>query len=167
MKKTLILVLTILLMSVFAFSQVKIGIVNAQEIVQKTKAGLEIQKKLEALQKKKAGELQLLQEQIKKLEKEVMSPALNAETREKKSVELQSKRTTLKRKYEDAQRDFQRESQKMLGELERKLIPVIESVGKAKGFTVLFDRVRAGIVYYDTAIDITADVVKAIDAKLK
>jgi outer membrane protein len=167
MKKTLILVLTILLMSVFAFSQVKIGIVNAQEIVQKTKAGLSIQSKLEALQKTKAGELQALQDQIKKLEKEVMSPALNAETREKKSVELQSKRTTLKRKYEDAQRDFQRESQKMLAELEKKLIPIIEGVGKSKGFTILFDRVRAGIVYYDTAIDITADVIKEIDAKLK
>ena len=167
MKKTLMLVLTVLLMSVYAFSEVKIGIVNAQEIFQKTKRGAQIQKELEALQQKKASELQQLQEDIKKLEKDVASPALNTATREKKSLDLQNKRTQLKRQYEDAQRDFQLQSQKKLANLERELIPLIESVGKAKGLTVIFDRQRSGIVYYDTAIDITADVIKAIDAKTK
>ncbi len=167
MKKTLILVLAILVLSVFAFSQVKIGVINAQEIIQKTKRGVQIQKQLENLQKQKTQELQVLQEQIKKLEKELLSPALNAETRERKSVDLQTKRTTIKRKYEDAQRDFQRESQKMLAALERELIPLIEGIGKTKGFSIIFDRARSGIVYYNNAVDITGEVITAIDQKLK
>jgi len=167
MKKSLILVLTILLMSVYAFSEVKVGIVNAQEIFQKTKRGAEIQKRLESLQQQKTAELKKLQEDIQRLEKEVMSPALNEATREKKSLELQTKRTDLKRKYEDAQRDFQMQSQKLLAELEKELIPLIENVGKAKGFSIIFDRQRSGIVYYDPTIDITKDVITAIDAKTK
>lgn len=167
MKKTLILVFTVLILSVFAFSEVKVGIINAQEIIQKTQRGQKIQKKLEALQTQKAQELQVLQDDIKKLENELLSPALNNDAREKKTAEVQGKRTTLKRKYEDAQRDFQRESQKELEALEKDLIPLIEGLGKAKGFTIIFDRTRSGIVYYDTTVDITEEVVKTIDAKLK
>jgi outer membrane protein len=167
MKKTLIFVLTVLLMSVYAFSQVKIGIINAQEIIAKTKRGVQIQKKLEGLQKQKTGELQTMQEQIKKLEKDLVSPALNNETRERKSLELQTKRTNFKRRYEDAQREFQRESGRELAALEKELIPLIEGIGKSKGYTLIFDRARSGIVYYNNSVDITAEVIQAIDAKLK
>jgi len=165
MKKTLMLVLTILVLSVFVFSQVKIGVIDAQQIIEKTKKGTQIQKKLENWQKKKQQELLTMQEEIKKLEKDVMSPALNNATRESKSLELQTKKTQLKRTYEDAQREFQLASQKELMALEKELIPLIQNVGKAKGLTVIFDRARSGIVYLDKAVDITGDVIKAVDAK--
>jgi outer membrane protein len=165
MRKTLILVVTVLVMSAFAISQVKIGVVNAQEILQKTKKGVEIQKRLEQLQVKKQQELQTKQDDIKKLEKEVLSPALNQETREKKTLELQNKRKNLKRFIEDAQNEIQRESQKELVELEKAVMPLIDQIGKAKGFTIVFDITRPGIVYFDEAIDITGEVVKAFDAK--
>jgi outer membrane protein len=152
-------------MSAFAISQVKIGVVNAQEILQKTKKGIEIQKRLEGLQQKKQTQLQTMQDTIKKLEKEVLSPALNQETREKKSLDLQTKRKNLKRFIEDAQNEIQRESQKELVELEKAVMPLIDQIGKSKGFTIVFDITRPGIVYFDQAIDITAEVIKAFDAK--
>ncbi|MGD2084930.1 MAG: OmpH family outer membrane protein [Candidatus Aminicenantes bacterium] len=165
MRKTLFLVVTVLVMSAFAISQVKIGVVNAQEILQKTKKGVEIQKRLEKLQKEKQQKLQAQQDEIKKLEKEVLSPALNQETREKKTLDLQNKRKNLKRFVEDAQNEIQRESQKELVELEKAVLPLIEQIGKSKGFTIIFDITRPGIVYYDQAIDITPEVIKAFDAK--
>ena len=115
-RKTLILVITVLVMSAFAISQVKIGVVNAQEILQKTKKGIEISKRLEQLQQKKQNEMQAMQDAIKKLEKEVLSPALNQETREKKGLEMQTKRKELKRFLEDAQNEIQRASQRELVE---------------------------------------------------
>ena len=165
MRKTLVLVVTVLVMSAFAISQVKIGVVNAQELLAKTKKGIEIQKRLEKLQEKKQAEMQAMQDQIKKLEKEVLSPALNQETREKKGLELQNKRKNLKRFIEDAQNEIQRASKKELVELENAVMPLIEQIGKSKGFTIIFDITRPGIVYFDQAIDITAEVIKAFDAK--
>lgn len=167
MRKTLVLVVTILVMSVFAISQVKIGVVNAQELLAKTKKGIEIQKRLEELQKKKQNEMQVMQDEIKKLEKEVLSPALNQETREKKGLELQTKRKNLKRFVEDAQNEIQRASKKELVELENAVMPLIDQIGKSKGFTIIFDITRPGIVYFDQAIDITPEVIKAFDAKSK
>lgn len=165
MRKSLILVVTVVVMSAFAFSQVKVGVVNAQEILQKTKKGVEIQKRLEQLQQKKQNEMQAMQDTIKKLEKDVVSPALNQETREKKGLELQTKRKDLKRFIEDAQNEIQRESQKELVELEKAVMPLIDQIGKSKGFTIIFDITRPGIVYFDEAIDITPEVIKAFDAK--
>jgi len=165
MRKTLVLVVTVLVMSAFAISQVKIGVVNAQELLAKTKKGIEIQKRLEKLQEKKQAEMQAMQDQIKKLEKEVLSPALNEGTREKKGLELQNKRKNLKRFIEDAQNEIQRASKKELVELENAVMPLIEQIGKSKGFTIIFDITRPGIVYFDQAIDITAEVIKAFDAK--
>ena len=104
-------------------------------------------------------------EEIKKLEKDLMSPALNDEAREKKSIELQEKRTDFKRFYEDAQNEFQRESQKELTALEKELMPLIDNLGRQKGFTIIFDITRPGIVYFDQAIDITDEVIKMVDAK--
>jgi outer membrane protein len=140
-------------------------VVNAQELLAKTKKGIEIQKRLEKLQEKKQAEMQAMQDQIKKLEKEVLSPALNQETREKKGLELQNKRKNLKRFIEDAQNEIQRASKKELVELENAVMPLIEQIGKSKGFTIIFDITRPGIVYFDQAIDITAEVIKAFDAK--
>lgn len=165
MKKTLILVVSILVLSAIAFSEVKIGVVNAQMIIEKTKKGAQIQKKLEALQQAKQKEMQTMQAAIKKLEKDLLSPALNNDTRGKKNLDLQNKRTNLKRYYEDAQREVQIASQKELADLERQLMPIIESIGKSKGLTMIFDRARSGIVYLDNTVDITNDVVKAVDAK--
>lgn len=165
MRKTLILVVTVLVMSAFAISQVKVGVVNAQEILAKTKKGVEIQKRLEQLQSKKQAEMQTMQDQIKKLEKEVLSPALNEETREKKGLELQTKRKNLKRFLEDAQNEIQRASKKELVDLENAVMPLIDQIGKSKGFTIIFDITRPGIVYFDQAIDITGEVIKAFDAK--
>ena len=165
MRKTLVLVVTVLVMSAFAISQVKIGVVNAQELLAKTKKGIEIQKRLEQLQQKKQAEMQTMQDQIKKLEKDVLSPALNQETREKKGLELQTKRKNLKRFIEDAQNEIQRASKRELVELENAVMPLIDQIGKSKGFTIIFDITRPGIVYFDQAIDITAEVIKAFDAK--
>jgi Skp family chaperone for outer membrane proteins len=119
MKKTLSFVIASFVLNIFAFSQVKIGITDAQKIIEKSNKGTQIQNRLAQLQQKKKKQLQEMQSSIKKLEKEVISPALNQDIRDKKSRELQAKRTQLKRFYEDAQREIQRESQRELLALEK------------------------------------------------
>ena len=93
------------------------------------------------------------------------SPALNTQTREKKNMQLQDKRTDLKRFIEDAQREMQQKSQTELSNLRQDIMPVIEKIGKEKGFTIILDLTTSGIAYFDSAIDITADVIAEYDKK--
>jgi outer membrane protein len=165
MKKTIILMAAIFLLSAFAFSEIKIGVINPQKIMDSTKKGLEVQNRLQKLQNDKQKQGQAMQEEIKKLEKEVLSPALNNEARQKKTIELQEKQKALRRFAEDARNEFRLAYQKELAALEKEILPLIENLGKQKGFTVIFDVTTTGIAYYDQAIDITDEVIKAIDAK--
>lgn len=165
MRKTFILFVSFLVLSVFAFSEAKIGVINSQDLLQKTKKGSEITKKLTDWQNKKGQEIQAMQEELKKIEKDLQSPALNDETRGKKAIEMEAKRKNLTRFIEDARNEFETQSQQELGVFEKDIMPLIEDLGKTKGFSIIFDVSRAGIVYMDTTVDITDDVVKAVDAK--
>ncbi len=165
MKKSFILILTILTLSVFVFSEIKIGVINAQEIVQKTKKGNKIQKKLEGMQKQKQQQMETAQNDLKKLQKELSSPALNRDTREKKAREMEDKKIKYNRLIQDAQKEMQQASIKELQALQDEIMPLIQQLGQQKGFTVVFDMTSSGIAYFDKTIDITADVIKAVDAK--
>ncbi len=165
MRRTIVLLVAIFLLNAFAFSEVKIGVINPQKIMDNTKKGIAIQKKLEKLQGEKQQEIKALQDEIKKLQKDLNSPALNNDARQKKTIQIQEKQKNLKRYIEDARNEFARESQKEFLNLEKELMPLIENLGRQKGFTIIIDVTRPGIVYYDEAMDITAEVIKAVDAK--
>lgn len=165
MKKSFILIFTLLTLSLFVFSQVKIGIINAQEIIEKTKKGKQVQVKLENLQKQKQQQLEGMQKTVKQLQKELESPALNRDTREKKTRELEDKRIDYNRFIQDTQKEMQVRSQQELMALQKEIMPLIQQIGKAKGFTIIFDMTSSGIAYFDETIDVTDEVVKAVDAK--
>ena len=165
MKKSFTLIFMILTLSIFVFSEVKIGVINAQEIMEKTKKGNQVQKKLENLQNAKRKILQAKQQELEKLEKELNSPALNADTRARKTRQIQDKRIELQRMVEDARKEMQQESQKELFALQKEIIPLIQEIGRSKGFTLILDMAGTGIAYFDQSIDITAEVIKAVDAK--
>ncbi len=165
MKKSFTLIFMILTLSVFVFSEVKIGIINAQEIMEKTKKGSQVQKKLANLQNSKRKILQTKQQELEKLEKELNSPALNADTRAKKTRQIQDKRIELQRMVEDAQKVMQQETKKELFALQKEIMPLIQEIGRSKGFTLILDMTSSGIAYFDQTIDITAEVIKVVDAK--
>jgi Skp family chaperone for outer membrane proteins len=144
MKRSFILILTLLTLTIFAFSEVKIGVINSQELLQKTKKGSQTLKKLEDLKNAKERQIQTLVTELETLEKELSSPALNANT----------------------QKEMQSQSAKMLGDLEKEFIPIINQVGQAKGYTLVLDVANSGVAYFAPTADITAEMIKAVDEKL-
>lgn len=157
--------MTLLMTCAYAFSETKVGVVNAGEIMLKTKRGNTIRIKMESMQKEKQQQAQTMQEEIKKLQQALASPALNTETRDSKTEELNQKEVVFKRFAEDSQAELEQVLQKELYEMEQLIMPLIQELGKSKGFTVILDFQKSGLVYFDTTIDITADVIQAVDAK--
>lgn len=166
MKRSVILIFTLLTLTIFAFSEVKIGVFNSQEILQKTKKGSQVLKKLDDLKNAKERQIQNLLNELEGLEKELSSPALSAGARENKVRSLEDKKIVYDRTVQDAQEEMQNQSAKELGDLEKDFMPIIQQVGQAKGFTIVLDIVNSGIAYFNPETDITADVIKAVDEKL-
>ena len=110
-------------------------------------------------------DLKGMQKEIETLEKDVLSPVLNAETREKKTQELQSKRVEIKRFAEDAQKENIAVQQKEFEKIQADLMPIIEKIAKENGLSVILDLNTSGITYFEPSIDISEKVVKAYDAQ--
>ncbi len=165
MKKVLSFVVILVVLTVVTYAQAKIGIVNPQLVLKNSLGGKAFMKKMGDKDKEMTAKFQKMGEEIKKLEKELASPALNNETREKKAEELRTKQTEAKRFYEDSKRKFQKMYQKEMNVLLKDIMPIVQNIGKSKGFTVILE--IQNVAYFDKTVEITADVIKAYDAKFK
>jgi outer membrane protein len=166
MKKKLFLIFALLALTAFVFSEVKIGIINPQGVLQNSLKGKGVIERLRSLNMSKQKKYEAMQKEIDTLEKDVLSPALNQDTRDKKNMDLQNQRTEIKRFAEDAQKDSMAMQQKEFENLQRELMPIIEKIAKGAGFSLVLDLNTAGVAYYEPAIDITEQVIKAYDVQV-
>jgi outer membrane protein len=165
MKKNLILIFALLALSTFVFAEFKLGIINPQAVLQNSAKGKEAIARLKSLAESKQKRYEALQKEIDTLEKESMSPALNADAREKKTQDLASKRIEIKRFTEDAQKDSMTAQQKEFEKIQGELMPIIERIAKSEGYSLILDLNTAGVTYFEPGVDITDLVVKAYDAQ--
>ena len=166
MKKRLFLVFALLALTTFIFAETKIGIINPQVVLQNSVKGKEVIERLRSLNMSKQKKYETMQKDIDTLEKEILSPALNQDSRDKKTSDLQNKRTDIKRFAEDAQKESIAMQQKEFESLQRELMPIIEKIAKADGYSVVLDLNTAGVTFFEPAIDITDKVIKAYDAQV-
>ena len=166
MKKKLFLIFALLALTTFVFAEVKIGIINPQVVLQNSTKGKAVIERLRSLNMSKQKKYEAMQKEIDTLEKEVLSPALNQDARDKKNMDLQNKRIEIKRFAEDAQKESMAQQQKEFESLQRDLMPIIEKIAKGEGFSLVLDLNTAGVTYFEPAIDITEQVIKAYDAEV-
>jgi outer membrane protein len=146
-------------------AEVKIGVIDFQKLIQNSQRGQEIQKKLEAIGKQKQEKIDQMQQEVEKLEKELLTPALNQQTKEQKAIQLDEKRTNLKRFVEDAQNEFEKQYRgEMLG-LQKEIMPMVQELGKSLGYSLIYDLSSSGISYVDKSIDITDKMIEEYNKK--
>lgn len=144
----------------------KVAYVVLQRIANESAEGRAATTRIQALQQKKAGELneknKQLQSMQQKLEKEgaVMSASASGELQkqiEKLTVEVQ-------RFTQDAQAEVQELQQQLQAEFQQRLEPVLAQVATDMGLQFVFNGPDAGLVWADSALDISGEVIKKLDA---
>ncbi len=165
MKKILMILTITLIFITYSFAEIKIGFVNTKQIITSTKIGIKVARKLEKRQKEERNKLFSFQEKIDRLEKEIASPSLTKPQKQAKSRELFNAKRELKNKYDKLTMNFQKYSQKELNALEKKINPIIQDIGRTKGYTAIYDIQRSGTIYIDRSVNITKDVIDAISEK--
>jgi outer membrane protein len=144
----------------------KVAYVVLQRIANESADGRVATTRIQALQQKKAAELTSKQTQLagiqQRLEKEgaVMSAAVAADLQkqaEKLNVEVQ-------RFTQDAQAEVQELQQTLQGEFQQRLEPVLQQVAQDMGLQFIFNGPDAGLVWADSALDISGEVIKKLDS---
>ena len=68
---------------------------------------------------------------------------------------------------QDAQAEINELQQELQNEFVKKLLPILEQLANEKGLHILFNAVESGIAWATPGLDLTADVVKKLDATAK
>jgi outer membrane protein len=144
----------------------KVAYVVLQRIANESADGRVATTRIQALQQKKAAELNERNKQLtsmqQKLEKEgsVMSPTAAGDLQkniEKATLDVQ-------RFTQDAQAEVQELQQTLQQEFQQRLEPVLQQVGAEMGLHFVFNGPDAGLVWADAALDISAEVIKKLDS---
>lgn len=146
----------------------KSGVIEVQRIVQESAVGKESLARIQKIQTAKQEDLTKRQTELRDLEKKIQDQgkSLSEEAMEKAQKDYQSKALELKRFQDDAQRELEELQRKELGELERRVLPVIESVAKELGYSLVFNKYQSGLLHADGSVDITDAVIQKFNTAI-
>ncbi len=150
----------------FAQQSPKIGVINSQDVLEKSAEGKRVIARLQEKDKTTQASLAKFDDDIRQLETRINTQrlTLSEEALYNMNADLQRKQTERKRVAEDAGRDFQDLQMKLFNKIQSELIPIIEAMGKEKGIDLVFDLARSGAVYFNPGIEMTDEVIRRYDA---
>jgi outer membrane protein len=154
--------------SVVNGAELKIGVMNVQKVLLESVSGKAAKgmfdnkaKELKAKFQSEENALTAMQQEIEK-----KSSAWSAEKKETQVREYQKKGREFQVKTEDARFELKQLQDKELEPILKTLQTVVEGYGKQNGYTVILDS-KIGVLYSNSAIDVTAELTKALDQAMK
>ncbi len=144
----------------------KVGVVNSQDVLLKSQEGKKVTAQIEAKNKTLQEDLARIDERIRELETRLntQSLTLSQEALTNLMSDLDKKRTERARFVEDSRREMNDLQARLFNKLQSELRPIIEEIGKEKNLDLIFDVGNSGIIYFNPAVDLTAEVIQKYDA---
>ena len=144
----------------------KVAYVDLNTIATSSKEGQAAGQKIKELQGKKQSELEVRQKQLQAAQQKLEQggAVLSESARAQQAKEVERMQTELQRASQDAQKEVQEFTQELQLQFQQRLLPVIEQVAKAKNLHFILSIADAGVVWVDAGLNVTADVVAALDA---
>jgi outer membrane protein len=147
----------------------KVAFVVLQRIVNESAEGKAASGQIQALQQKKANELNEKQKQLQglqqKLEKE--GAVLSASAQGDLQKQIEKLNVEIQRFTQDAQQEIQDLQNNLQAQFQQKIDPILAQVGQEKGLHFIFNGPDSGLVWADLALDISSEVIKKLDAGYK
>ena len=150
----------------YAQQTTKIGVVNAQEVLEKSTEGKRIIAQLEDKNKKNQNDIAKLDDEIRNLQTKLNTQrlTLTQEAMMNLNSDIERKQTQRKRFAEDSIREMNELSTRLFQKVQNELIPIIQQIGKDMNLDVIFDLSQSGTLYFNPTINLTEEVIKRYDA---
>ena len=143
----------------------RIGYIDLARVLARSAAGVAAREQLErekaAMQKEmdtKRTELDKLREELEK-----KGPLMTVDARREREEAMERKRRDATRLADDFQRELGRKEQQLAQKVMQDISGVIERVGKQRGFYLVLERARAGVLFSAPDADLTDDIIKVYD----
>lgn len=143
----------------------RVAVIDVQKVLSSSAAGKAAFERLKKMQEDRLAKARTMDEELRKMEAEVTTKRLSLS--EDKIADIQKqiaeRRISMQRYAQDADREVQEARDKSLLELNNKIMPVIDALGKEVGFALIFNKFESGLIYASDAVDITDMVLKRFD----
>ena len=167
-KKILVLVFFVSALASLSFAQqpLKIGVVNSQEVLEKSVEGKKVITQLQERDKRNQASLAKMDDDIRVLESKINTQRLTLtdEVFLQMNSDLDKKKKDRQRFAEDSLRDIQDLRDRLFLKIQNELIVIIGQLGKEKSLDLILDLAKSGAIYWSPTIILTDDVVKRYDA---
>jgi outer membrane protein len=143
----------------------RIAYIDVQRVLARSVAGVAAREQLE---REKAGmqkEMDTKRQELEKLrdELEKRGPLMTAETRRDKQDTFERRRRDAARLADDFQKELEKKEQALLQKVLVEIQTVIERVGKERGYYLIVERNRGGVLYSAAEADLTEEIIRAYD----
>jgi len=150
-------------------SQPTIGVFDLQKVFADSQKGKDVKRALEADFKKRQDELKKKEDEIKKLSTELRQLASSGSAN---NDDLRKRDENLKNKVVAYQEQLSTYNEEMRKAEEQKMKPLMDSVVKtanelarSRGYIMVLETQRSGVVFALETMDMTDDIIKGIDSK--
>jgi len=145
----------------------KIGIVDIQLLQEESAQFQQVRDRLQKTADELKAKLSRESSELAKLEQEYekQSMMLSLDAKETKRRELEKKRRYYNYLFEEYNRELQEAEREATRAMSRQIRSVLSDIGKAGGFTIIMDSSAPGLLYEQGAVNITKEVIKALDRK--
>ena len=147
----------------------KIGFVNFQRVIQESSDGKASTARVNALMAKKQNEGTEKQKQLAANQQKLQTSGsfMSDAARGQLEKEIERQQVEGQRFQQDAQAEVQELTNELQNEFIKKVTPILQQVATEKGLYALFNAQEAGFAWVDPGLDLTADVIKRLDAVAK
>jgi outer membrane protein len=143
----------------------KVAFFNPQIVFQNSAEGKTALTRVQALTQKKqtenAAKNKALQDAQAKLQGS--GSVLNDAARAQLEKDIEKQQLDLQRFQQDAQAEIQELQQEVQSDFVKKLNPVLDKIASEKGIHLLFDASQPGLAWAAPGLDLTPEVIKAMD----
>ncbi|MEE4166403.1 MAG: OmpH family outer membrane protein [Desulfocapsaceae bacterium] len=148
-------------------ADMKIGVMNVQQVLTSSVAGKAAKEKFDAKMKELQDKFKVEEEDLLAMQKDIekKSSAWSEETKQEKVLEFQKRRRELQNKAEDGRSELKVLQDKELAPILKALEKVVDTYGSANGFTVILDA-KNHVIYFDETIDISDKLIIELDAAM-
>jgi outer membrane protein len=142
----------------------KYAFINIQRIASESAEGKASSGRIEALRGKKAAELTEKNKAVEALQAKQRSAVMSEAAAAQVQKDIDKAQVDIQRMTQDAQAELQDLQNELQLDFQRKVGPVVEAVAREKGLQLLFSQTDSGLVWADAGLDLTAEVIRRLDA---
>ncbi len=147
-----------------AQSNIKIGYINSQQIIQEAPGAQQAQQQLQQQLSEYRSEVQQMGEELQQMieQYEQQQMTLSEQARQSREEEIRQQQQEYQDRIQQLENQAAQRQQELVAPIMERINAVIEDIRREGNYTMIFDVAAQGIIAADPGLDLTPEVIRRL-----